>query len=57
MHTIELDDAELRLVRAALGTYLESFSHDQPDILRAAKELLARLPVPAGAPAERSPGA
>ncbi|HXV58351.1 MAG TPA: hypothetical protein VD704_10830 [Gaiellaceae bacterium] len=44
MHTLELTDAELRLVRAALTAYLEDFGHEEADILRAVKALLARLP-------------
>ena len=44
MHTIELSDAELRLVRAALTAYLEDFGHDEADILRALKAILAKLP-------------
>jgi hypothetical protein len=46
MHTIQLDGEELRLLRAALMAYLESFSHDEADILRATKAILARLPDP-----------
>ena len=46
MHTIELNDDELRLVRAALTAYLEDFGHDEADILRALKAILARLPYP-----------
>lgn len=44
MHTIELTDEELRIVRAALTSYLEDFGHDEADILRAVKALLAKLP-------------
>jgi hypothetical protein len=44
MHTIDLDEKELRLVRAALTSYLESFTHDEAEILRAVKAILARLP-------------
>ena len=46
MHTIELTDDELRLVRAALRSYLEDFGHEEADILRAIKEVLAKLPSP-----------
>jgi hypothetical protein len=46
MHTIELDDDELRLVRAALTAYLEDFGHEEADILRAVKAVLAKLPPP-----------
>ena len=44
MHTIELSDEELRLVRAALHAYLEDFGHEEADILRAIKQVLAKLP-------------
>jgi hypothetical protein len=47
MHTIELTDEELRLVRAALISYLEDFGHEEADILRALKAIIARLPRPA----------
>jgi hypothetical protein len=46
MHTIELTDEELRLVRAAVHSYLEDFGHEEADILRALKRLLAKLPAP-----------
>jgi hypothetical protein len=44
VHTIELTDDELRLVRAALRSYLEDFGHDEADLLRAIKQVLAKLP-------------
>ena len=47
MHTIELTDEELRIVRAALTSYLEDFGHEEPDILRLVKHLLAKVPEPA----------
>jgi hypothetical protein len=47
MHVIELTEAELRLVRAALTSYLEDFGHDEADLLRAIKQILGRLPEPA----------
>jgi ABC-type transporter Mla subunit MlaD len=43
-HTIELDDDELKLIRSALHAYLDDFGHDEADILRQLKELLAKLP-------------
>ncbi len=52
MHTIELSDEELRLVRAALRSYLDDFGHEEADILRAIKQVLAKLPGEA-APADR----
>jgi hypothetical protein len=46
VHTIELTDDELRLVRAALHSYLEDFGHEEADVLRAVKAVLAKLPPP-----------
>ncbi|HET9324524.1 MAG TPA: hypothetical protein VFO03_11660 [Gaiellaceae bacterium] len=47
MHTIELTEEELRLVRNALHSFLEDFGHDQADLLRSIKQILAKLPQPA----------
>ena len=47
MHTLELDADELRLVRAALHSYLDDFGHEEADVLRAIKQLLSKLPDPA----------
>ena len=46
MHTIELNDEDLRLVRAALMSYLEDFGHEEADLLRSIKAIIARLPLP-----------
>jgi hypothetical protein len=46
VHTIELTEEELRLVRAAVHSYLEDFGHDEADVLRALKQILAKLPAP-----------
>ena len=43
MHTIELTDDELRLVHSALHAYLDDFGHDEADVLRAIKAVLAKL--------------
>jgi hypothetical protein len=45
MQTIELTEEELRLVREALRAYLDDFGHEEADVLRALKALLAKLPV------------
>ena len=47
MNTIELTDEELRLVHAALHSYLDDFGHDEADVMRAIKALIAKLPPPA----------
>jgi hypothetical protein len=44
MHTIELTDAELRLLQAALHSYLDDFGHEEADLLRQVKALIAKLP-------------
>ena len=44
MHTIEVTDEELRIVRAALTAYLEDFGHDEADVLRQVKKIIAKLP-------------
>jgi hypothetical protein len=43
MHTIELTDEELRLVVAAVRSYLDDFGHEEADLLRKIKELLQKL--------------
>ena len=47
MHTIELTDKELRILHAALHAYLNDFGHEEADVLRKLKALIAKLP-PAG---------
>ena len=44
MHTIELTDEELRLLQAALHSYLDDFGHEQADLLRMIKALILKLP-------------
>jgi hypothetical protein len=44
MYTLELDDNELRLLQAALHSYLDDFGHEESDVLREIKSLLAKLP-------------
>lgn len=46
-HTIELTEDELRLVRSALHSYLDDFGHEEADVLRSLKEILAKLPADA----------
>jgi hypothetical protein len=46
MHTIELTEDELRLLRAALHSYLDDFGHEEADVLREVKALIAKLPQP-----------
>ncbi|HUP99726.1 MAG TPA: hypothetical protein VM093_04630 [Aeromicrobium sp.] len=46
MHTLEVNDEELRLLRAAIGSCVRDYGHDEADIRRAYQALLARLPAP-----------
>ena len=43
-HTVELTDDELRLVYSALHSYLDDFGHEEADVLREIKALIAKLP-------------
>jgi hypothetical protein len=43
---IELSDEELRLLHAALHSYLDDFGHEEADILRNVKAVIAKLPQP-----------
>jgi len=45
MHTIELTERELRLLHSALHSYLDDFGHEEADVLRELKQLIAKLPV------------
>jgi hypothetical protein len=49
MHTLELTDDELRMLRTAAHAYLDDFGHDEADVLRQIKLLLAKLPMPTNA--------
>jgi negative regulator of replication initiation len=51
MKTLELDDAELRLLVAAVRSYLDDFGHEEADVLRRVKQLLAKLQTEASQPA------
>jgi len=44
VHTIELTYDELKIIHAALHSYLDDFGHKEADVLRQAKELIAKLP-------------
>ena len=47
MHTIELSENELTLLHSALHAYLDDFGHEEADVLRELKALIAKLPQPA----------
>jgi hypothetical protein len=44
MHTLELTDEELQILRAALHSYLDDFGHEEADVLRTIKRLITKLP-------------
>ena len=44
MHTIDLTEEELRLLHSALHAYLDDFGHEEADVLRRIKQLIAKLP-------------
>jgi hypothetical protein len=46
IYTIELSDEELRLLQAALHSYLDDFGHEEADLLREIKALISKLPPP-----------
>jgi len=43
MKTLELDDDELKLLVAAVRSYLDDFGHEEADLLRRVKLLLAKV--------------
>ena len=43
-HTVQLTDEELRLIHSALHSYLDDFGHEEADVLRRIKALIAKLP-------------
>ena len=45
-HEVAVTDDELRLIHAALHAYLDDFGHEEADVLRALKALIAKLPTP-----------
>jgi hypothetical protein len=48
MHSIELTDEELRVIHAALHAYLDDFGHEEADVLRLIKRVIAKLPTATG---------
>jgi hypothetical protein len=51
MTTIELTPEEVQLMRSALHSFLDDFGHDEIDVIRRIRELLAKLPEDASSPA------
>ena len=46
MPTVQLTEEEMRLLRAALHAYLDDFGHEEAEVLRALKALIAKLEPP-----------
>ena len=44
MHTVELTEDDLKLLREALHAFLDDFGHDEMDVVRRIQELLEKLP-------------
>ena len=44
MHTLELTEDELRLLRAALRSFFDDFGHEEADVLARIRALIAKLP-------------
>ena len=43
MPAVQLTEEEMRLLRAALHAYLDDFGHEEADLLRTIKALIAKL--------------
>jgi hypothetical protein len=43
MNMLELEDDELKLLLAAVHSYLDDFGHEEADVLRRVKRLLVKL--------------
>jgi hypothetical protein len=50
MHTIELTDEELKILESALRSFLDDFGHDEMDVIRQVRGIIAKLPGRAPAP-------
>jgi hypothetical protein len=46
MATVELTDAELRIVRSALKAFRDDFGHNEADVVRQIQAVLAKIPQP-----------
>jgi hypothetical protein len=51
MTTIELTADEVPLMRAALHSFLDDFGHEEIDVIRRIKAILAKLPEDSPSPA------
>lgn len=46
MRTLELTEDDLKVIESALRAYLDDFGHEEADVLRRVKQLLAKLQAP-----------
>jgi hypothetical protein len=44
MHSLEVTDEELRLLREALRSFMDDFGHEEIAVIRSIQALLAKLP-------------
>jgi hypothetical protein len=44
VHVVELTEDELRLLRAALRSFLDDFGHEEADVLVRIRDLIAKIP-------------
>ena len=51
MKTLDFDDDELKLLVAAVRSYLDDFGHEEADLLRRVKHLLVKLQAESTEPA------
>lgn len=50
MRTLTFDEGEMQLLLAAVRSYLDDFGHEEADLLRRVKQLLAKLQEQASQP-------
>ncbi|MCB0880086.1 MAG: hypothetical protein KDC46_14030 [Thermoleophilia bacterium] len=50
VHTIQLSDDELRILQSAMRSWVNTFTHDQPDLLHRSKLLAERIDAEAAMP-------
>jgi len=50
MRTLTFDEGEMLLLLAAVRSYLDDFGHEEADLLRRVKQLLAKLQEQASQP-------
>ena len=43
VHTLQLTDEELRILQSSIHSWVDTFTHDQPDLLRTSKLLRERI--------------